>query len=106
MSQRGVILIGCCTISTLLSACLIWAAIHLIAMLVTHVKTIEIGIRGQNITVRGSNPEDRYGGQELEMELVLARELHRLLGRLIPLAEKSRLPAPVVALQSDKDAAS
>jgi hypothetical protein len=69
---------------------------------------IEIGIKGQRLTMRGSCPptSDRaYGNEaEFELDLTLARELHRLLGKLIPLAEKGRATAEVVALTTERSA--
>lgn len=63
---------------------------------------IEVGIRGQRLTVRGAGPRTdgaSYGTeQEIELDLTLARELHRLLGKLIPLAEKGKSGGEVVAL--------
>lgn len=69
---------------------------------------IEVGIKGQRLTVRGSvasSSERQYGNeQEFELDPTLARELHRLLGKLIPLAEKGRASAEVVALTTEKSA--
>jgi hypothetical protein len=59
---------------------------------------IEVGIRGQRITVRGIRTPregDRYTSeQELDLSLPQAREVLRLLTELIPLAEQSK-PASV-----------
>lgn len=77
-------------------------------MTMIHATEIEIGIKGQRPTVRGScQPTDgrQYGNeQELELDLSLARELHRLLGKLIPLAEKGRASAEVVAITTERSA--
>lgn len=63
---------------------------------------IEVGVKGQHITVRGScaPSEGRQYGNEAEMyiDLSLARELHRLLGKLIPLAEQSKPTATIVSV--------
>lgn len=71
-------------------------------MTMIEAKVIEVGVKGQRITVRGSCPptsERSYGNeQEIELDLTLARELHRLLGKLIPLAEKSGTPAAILAV--------
>lgn len=67
---------------------------------------IEVGCRGQRITIRGI--ESPLSGKtypcEAQMELSLqqAREVYRLLGKLIPVAEKSTLAAPVIAVSSQE----
>ncbi len=67
-----------------------------------HAKDIEVGVRGQNLSVRASSPPtgDRQYGSDAEfgMDLTLARELLRLLTEMIPLAEKSKPAVDVVAL--------
>jgi len=77
-------------------------------MSILAVQNIEVGVKGQRITVRGSCPPTegrQYGNeQEIELDLRLARELHRLLGKLIPLAEKSGPPAPVTSIASESAA--
>lgn len=69
---------------------------------------IEVGVKGQRLTVRGScQPSEgrQYGNeQEFEIDLTVARELHRLLGKLIPLAEKGRAAAEIVTLTTERSA--
>ncbi len=71
-------------------------------MTMIRVAEVEVGCRGQRITVRGTEqamPGKTYQSEaETDMSLPQARELRRLLGRLIPVAEKSTVAAPVVAL--------
>ena len=78
-------------------------------MSILKAEDIEVGIRGQRITVRGSKPpegDSRYGSeQELDLELPLARELLRLLSAAIPLAEKAKTAAPTVAIGREEPAA-
>ena len=68
---------------------------------------IAVGVRGQNIFVRGTAPplgDNRYGSEEeIDLSLPLARELYRLLGAMIGLAERGGEPAEVVALADSKD---
>lgn len=71
-------------------------------MSLIRVGDLEVGCRGQRITVRGIEPaivgKGYQAEAEMELSLQQARELHRLLGRLIPVAEKSAVAAPIVAL--------
>jgi hypothetical protein len=79
-----------------------------IAVSVYRAAELEVGIKGQNITVRGYCPpsdERSYrNDQEIILDLPLARELHRLLGKLIPLAEQSQTTAKVVPLSAERSA--
>lgn len=72
-------------------------------------KEVEVGVRGQRITVRGSKPpddENKYGSeQEMDLDLSLARELLRLLGAAIPLAEASKPAAEAVPIKAQEPAA-
>lgn len=78
-------------------------------MSVLAVHEVEVGIRGQRITVRGSCPpdaENRYGReQEMDLDLPLARELLRLLTAAIPLAEQAKPGAAIVGLGQKEPAA-
>ncbi len=60
---------------------------------------VEVGCRGQRITVRATHPENKYSDAEVELSLPLARELWRLLGKIIPIAERSQVGAEVVDLR-------
>lgn len=70
---------------------------------------IEVGVSGQQITVRGVQPPRGTNAYaqvaELQLTLPLAREMYRLLGKMIPLAEQAKPLAPVVELAGDDDAA-
>jgi hypothetical protein len=72
-------------------------------MTVLRAAEIEVGVKGQRLLVRGSAPpsgDSRYWSeQEIELDLQLARELLRLLGEMIPLAEKSKPPSPVTPIE-------
>ncbi len=66
---------------------------------------IEVGVRGQRVTIRGSRPPadgERYTSeQEIDLDLPLARELRRLLDAAIPLAEQSKPALVPTALTRD-----
>lgn len=71
---------------------------------------VEIGVRGQRITIRGIRAPregDRYTSeQELDLSLSQAREVLRLLTELIPLAEQSKPAlAPTALSRGEGDAA-
>jgi len=63
---------------------------------------IEVGVRGQRITIAGSllpKDDSRYRTEEtLDMSLQQARELYRMLAAMIPIAEASASSAPVLVM--------
>lgn len=68
---------------------------------------LEVGIRGQRIAITGyenAGGERKYASEEtLDISLQQARDLFRLLGKLIPIAERSQPSAQIVSV-SEKEA--